>query len=119
MSVDTEVSRPAAGPGGYISLRAAAQRYFISPRTGGPSHPSAVLRQILDGSPSRSNPGQRIYLAGWKQPGGWVTTDASVREFFESLTHDRLGANAPAATRGAARERRLASVNRQLDEIGI
>jgi hypothetical protein len=121
MNVDIEAERLSVRPVAYISLREAARRYFISPRTGRPSHVSAVLRAVVNGHPSRQHPGQRIHLAGWRQPGGWVTTEQAVREFFEDLTRDRLGAgsiSAPSPT-PAARRRAIEKAEKALSAMGI
>ena len=119
MSVETAHQRPAPPADDDPLTPSQAAHFFRSAKTGKPIAPAGVIRYILVGKDVGGE--RRVYLGGELHPGGWRTTPRAIRAFIEAITAARLARrpNAPAATPSAARQRHLADVDSQLDQIGI
>jgi hypothetical protein len=118
MKLDTEPEPLSDRSDAYLGLKQAARR-FVSQRTGGPVHVSAVLRYMLKGVPTAA--GGRIKLAAWRHPGGWVTTEPAIREFIDALTRDRLGLEpaAPPVRTPLTRRREAEKADGELERLRI
>ena len=90
-------------------------------RQGGSPHIASAIRWCTKGV--RARDGSRIRLQALKMPGGWMSRDAWMNEFFEALTADRvLAAGPPEQTlprTSAQRRREIARADRALDLAGI
>lgn len=95
---------------------AAAARLCPRTRRDRPVAPSTVARWITTGV--RLRDGTRIRLAARRFPGGWVVTRVDLDQFVDRLTNDRTG-EILSPTPSPARDRRLARVDAELDQIGI
>jgi hypothetical protein len=70
-----------------------AVRYVPSGRDGRTISPAALVRWIKEGSKLRD--GSRLKLKATRMPGGWLTSQAWVREFLDALTADKNGSLVP------------------------
>ena len=87
------------------------------------AHPASGSRWILRGK--KLSDGSVIRLRATRTPGGLRVRDEDMDEFLEAITADRLGnangSDAPAdpTPTPAARARRLANVDRELQAAGL
>jgi hypothetical protein len=105
---------------GLIPLRTLIKNLPTS-RPGGSPHIASAIRWCTKGV--RARDGSRIRLQAIKMPGGWLSRDAWMNEFFDALTADRVLAAGPSEQSlprtSAQRRRAIARADRALDLAGI
>jgi hypothetical protein len=70
-----------------------AAQSVASSRPGRSVCPGTMIRWINKGAKLRG--GGRLKLRATRSPGGWLTSEAWIREFLDALTADRAGSVAP------------------------
>src|SRR5689334_20600797 len=91
---------PTAGMLTRLMTLGQAARLAATGRGGKPPHVATVARWITKGVCLRD--GTQLRLKALRTPGGWRVAERWVAEFFDALTRDRLGPDAPGDRDGAA-----------------
>lgn len=96
-------------------LRPAQAARRVPPLRGnGSTHPSTIIRWIVNGCPDGG--GGRIYLEGVRLPSGWVTSAEALARFLARLTSAyAAGAPPPAGPRPGSASR----AGRELERRGL
>jgi hypothetical protein len=106
---------------GLVSLRKLIKRIPTAGRGSSP-HIASAIRWCTTGV--RARDGSRIRLQALKTPGGWMSRNEWVIEFFEAMTADRVAAadsptGTPLPVSPAQRRREIARADKILDAARI
>jgi hypothetical protein len=96
-----------------VLLRPAQAARRVPPLRGdGSTHPSTIIRWIVNGCPDGG--GGRIFLEAFRTPGGWVTSAEAMARFLAKLTSSfAAGTPPPAAPRPGSASRAGSELKRR------